>query len=506
MFDQLAPQFLPFYGHPVVQTPVMNRLADQGTVFDAAYCNSPLCAPARFSLMTGRHCSEIDAWDNAAELRSEIPTMAHYMRTSGYRTALAGKMHFVGPDQLHGFEQRLTTDIYPADFGWVPDWTADPRVDRPFWYHNMQSVVEAGVYQRTLELDFDEEVAYKSVRHLYDMARENDDRPFFMTVSFIQPHDPYMVPRQWWDRYRHDDIDLPRTTALTLNELDEHSKRLHFVCQQDRYEVTTEHVRNARHAYYGMVSWLDDQVGELLKALENSGLDDNTIVCLTSDHGDMLGERGMWYKMSFFEHSVRVPLLFWSPGTIPATRVNDPVSLVDLLPTFAEIGVDGRKVSYSSEIDGQSLLPFLSGNRDSNRSVAAQYMAEGTSAPIFMLREGSMKYIACETDPAQLYDLTIDPDETNNLAGTSSTTELENRFRDQLRVRWDSAQIKSRVLESQNRRRFIHQSTLTGQEPVVWDYQPIRDAASLYNRNYSNDLYDTDRNARIPRKPPPEPL
>jgi len=126
MCDQLAPQFLPFYGHPLVNTPVLSKLADEGVVFDSAYCNSPLCAPSRFSLMAGRLCSEIDAWDNAAEMRAELPTMAHYLRASGYRTALSGKMHFVGPDQLHGYEKRLTTDIYPADFGWVPDWTADP--------------------------------------------------------------------------------------------------------------------------------------------------------------------------------------------------------------------------------------------------------------------------------------------------------------------------------------------------------------------------------------------
>jgi choline-sulfatase len=258
MFDQLAPQFLPFYGHPLVQSPAMAALAESGAVFESAYCNSPLCAPSRFSMLSGQYCSRIGAYDNAAEFASEIPTIAHYFRRLGYRTCLAGKMHFVGPDQLHGFEERLTTDMYPADFGWTPDWE---HPDRPrFWHHNMQGVVEAGVYERTLALDFDEEVAFQAVRRIYDMARDDDSRPFFLTVSFMQPHDPYMTPRAYWDRYDHDRVDLPSEPALAD---DEHSQRLYRICRMHEYRITEEHMRKARHAYYGMISYLDDQLGAI---------------------------------------------------------------------------------------------------------------------------------------------------------------------------------------------------------------------------------------------------
>ena len=156
--DQLSPQFLAAYGHPLVKTPNIDRLAEQGVVFDAAYTNAPLCAPSRFVMMSGRLPSRIAAWDNAVEFSSEIPTFAHYLSAEGYRTCLSGKMHFIGPDQLHGFGERLTTDVYPADFTWHPEW------DRPNvkldWYHNMEVVTKAGICTRAMYMDYDDEVIF----------------------------------------------------------------------------------------------------------------------------------------------------------------------------------------------------------------------------------------------------------------------------------------------------------------------------------------------------------
>ena len=159
MADQLAPHFTGAYGHPVVKTPNLDALAARGMRFDAAYCNSPLCAPSQASFMTGQLVSRIAAYDNASDFGASVPTFAHYLRRAGYRTCLAGRMHFVGPDQLHGFEERATTDVYPADFAWVPDWEhADERIDR--WYHNMDPVFEAGHAATTFQIEFDEEVAF----------------------------------------------------------------------------------------------------------------------------------------------------------------------------------------------------------------------------------------------------------------------------------------------------------------------------------------------------------
>ncbi len=193
MADQLAAGALPAYGNRVARTPAIDALAERSVVFDAAYCNAPLCAPSRAVFLSGRLPSMTGAYDNAAEFAADTPTFAHHLRLSGYRTILAGKMHFCGPDQLHGFEERLTTDIYPADFGWTPDWQ-HPEA-RPDWYHTMDSVTQAGPCVRTNQTDFDEEVVFNARRKLFDIARGADRRPFCLTVSLTHPHDPFVIPQ-----------------------------------------------------------------------------------------------------------------------------------------------------------------------------------------------------------------------------------------------------------------------------------------------------------------------
>ncbi|MBV9521567.1 MAG: sulfatase-like hydrolase/transferase, partial [Alphaproteobacteria bacterium] len=169
MADQMAAAALPVYGHKIVKAPHIAALADAGVVFDAAYCNSPLCAPSRYAFLSGQLPSKTGGFDNAAEFPADVPTFAHHLRRAGYETVLSGKMHFCGADQLHGFEERLTTDIYPADFGWTPDW--ERFAERPSWYHNMSSVIEAGPCVRTNQLDFDDEVVFAARRKLFEIAR-----------------------------------------------------------------------------------------------------------------------------------------------------------------------------------------------------------------------------------------------------------------------------------------------------------------------------------------------
>jgi len=499
MFDQLAPQFLPFYGHPLVQAQEMASLADAGAVFDNAYCNSPLCAPSRFSMMSGQYCSRIGAYDNAAEFPADIPTIAHYLRRLGYRTCLAGKMHFVGPDQLHGFEERVTTDMYPADFGWTPDWEHPDRAF--FWHHNMQSVVEAGVYERTLALDFDDEVAFQSARKIYDLARDGDSRPFFMTVSFMQPHDPYMTPRRYWDRYEHARIDMPVVPALSN---DEHSRRLYATCAMGEYRITDEHVRNARHAYYGMISYLDDQLRSLREAVEAAGFGDDTLWVMTSDHGEMLGEHGLWYKMNFFEHAARVPLVIKGPGIAPA-RIQRHASLVDLLPTLLDYATGGAPPERAAPMDGHSLLPSLHGDgANKDTMVVAEYLAEGTAAPMLMLRKEGFKYTHCPGDAPRLFHVVADASECENLAGNPAYAEIETEFREYSERHWDSDSVRAAVIASQARRRFNHEALQTG-AIRSWDFQPFQDASRQYNRNFAGEMYDTDRRARIPYRAPPLP-
>jgi choline-sulfatase len=493
MADQLAAAALPAYGNRVARTPHLNALAEHGVVFQSAYCNSPLCAPSRFAFMTGRLPSAIGAFDNAAELPAHVPTFAHYLRTAGYRTVLSGKMHFCGPDQLHGFEERLTTDIYPADFGWTPDWSN--FTDRPSWYHNMDSVIRAGTCVRTNQIDFDDEVVFQAKRRLFDIARGSDPRPFCMVVSMTHPHDPFAIPAEYWSRYDHDAIDMPRV-LIAPEDLDPHSQRLRYVCGLDAQPLAPEQVRAARHAYYGAISYVDDQIGSLLGALADARLAEDTIVILLADHGEMLGERGLWYKMSFFEPASRVPLLVHAPRRFAPGTVTQSVSAIDLLPTLAELAGDGQAPQYATELEGRSLLSHLQ-RRTGHDEVLGEYLAEGAVAPIVMIRRGRHKFVHSPADPDQLYDLARDPAELRNLAAVDP--EATGRFRAEVRQRWSLESLHAQVLASQRQRRLVAFALSLGRQ-THWDYQPTVDASQQYVRN-SKALDEIEAVARFPRSP-----
>ena len=460
MADQMAPAFLPIYGYALTQAPNMQELAKNGVVFENAYCASPLCSPSRASFMAGRLPSRTRVYDNASEFSADIPTFAHHLRLRGYRTILSGKMHFCGPDQLHGFEERLTTDIYPADYGWTPDW--DHPDERPSWYHNMSSVAEAGVCVRTNQLDFDDEVAFSSERAIFDIARSNDRRPFLLVASFTHPHDPFAVLQRYWDLYRDEDIDPPGP-VVPLAALDPHSRRLRHVCAMDAEPVTEAQVRNARHAYFGAIAYVDDQVGRLMQALKSSGLGEDTIVILVSDHGEMLGERGLWYKMSFFEGACRVPLVVASPARFAPHRIRGSVSLLDILPTLVDLA-GGDAAALASSTDGRSLAPHLAGRAGHDEAIG-EYLAEGAIAPIVMIRRGALKFIHSPADPDQLYDVRRDPGERDNLAASSKHVVEIEEFRAEISRRWDLAALDAEVRESQRRRRLVDFGFDQGRDP-----------------------------------------
>ena len=481
MADQLAPHFTGAYGHKVAKTPHLDALAARGMRFDAAYCNSPLCAPSRFAFMSGQHISRIAAYDNASEFRASVPTFAHYLKSLGYRTCLSGKMHFVGPDQMHGFEDRVTTDIYPADFAWTPDWEApDERIDK--WYHNMQTVKESGLAHATFQIDYDDEVGFAAKRWLFDVARDKargGDAPFAMVVSFIHPHDPYVARPEWWNLYSDDEIDMPSFTPAAEDQ-DPFSRRLMDGIEASYVPLSDEEIRRARHAYLANVSYFDSKIGELIQTLEETDELDKTIVFVTADHGDMLGERGLWYKMNFFEHSARVPLIMAGPGVTVGAAQN-AVSLVDLLPTFIDIG-GGDETMIGEPIDGRSLMPLARGEDDPVDEAIGEYCAEMTGYPVIMIRRGHLKYIHCDSDPPQLYDLSADPMETKNVAEDPDYSRAAAQFAAEVAERWDGNALRKKIIATQKSRRALHAAMEAGaSEP--WDYNPPSDASQQYVRN-----------------------
>jgi choline-sulfatase len=495
MADQLAATALPVYGNRTARTPHLDALAERAVVFRSAYCNSPLCAPSRYAFMSGRLPSAIGAYDNAAELAAQVPTFAHYLRLAGYRTVLSGKMHFCGADQLHGFEERLTTDIYPADFGWTPDWLNFEQ--RPSWYHSMESVIQAGPVARTNQLDFDDEAVFRARRQLFNLARGNDQRPFCMVVSLTHPHDPFAITPEYWNRYRDADIDMPRV-QIPSGDLDPHSRRLRHVCGLDSQPISEQQTRAARHAYYGALSYVDDQFGSLLTTLKETRFADETVIVVLADHGEMLGERGLWYKMSFFEGACRVPLLIHAPRLFAPRAVVHSVSLIDLLPTLLQLAGDGAVPPYVADLEGRSLLPHLEGS-GAHDEVLGEYLAEGAIAPIVMIRSGRWKFIHSPADPDQLFDLTDDPDELRNLAARAGD-DTAAAWRARVQRAWSLESLHAQVLASQRRRLLVGAALRLGRQ-TSWDYQPPFDASEQYVRN-NKTLEELEAAARFPRFSP----
>ena len=492
MVDQMAGTLLDDDMIDHLHIPNMRKLIERGVKFDNAYSSSPLCTPARGSFMTGMLPSRNGIYDNAAEFKATLPTFAHYLRKLGYQTALSGKMHFVGPDQLHGFEERLTTDIYPADFGWTPNWKKPlERID--WWYHNLSSVTQAGIAEISNQLEYDDDVAYQAKLQLFRYGRRKDPRPFAMCVSFTHPHDPYVARRAFWDLYDPDKIPMPKTASMDYADQDPHSQRLYDAVDYKKFSISEDNIRDARRAYFANISYLDAKMGEILTVLDQCDFANTTQIMICADHGDMLGERGLWYKMSFFEGAVRVPLIITAPQRFAPQRIATPVTTHDILPTLIEMA-GGNSDDLVCAIDGESLVPFADGREDLERSVYSEYCAEGSVAPMIMIRKGSYKFTYCPADPPQLFDLKTDPLEYVNLATDAAHAPTLKAFMEEMQARWDFEAFTREVKHSQSCRQLIDHANRQGRF-TAWDYQPEVDAKERYMRNHLdlNVLEDANR-------------
>lgn len=493
MVDQLNGTFFPDGPAEWLHAPNLKALAARSTRFQNTYTASPLCAPGRASFMSGQLPSRTRVYDNAAEFASDIPTYAHHLRRAGYYTCLSGKMHFVGPDQLHGFEDRLTTDIYPADFGWTPDYRK-PGERIEWWYHNMGSVTGAGTAEITNQMEYDDEVANLAKQKIYQLSRGLDDRPWSVTVSFTHPHDPYVARRKYMDLYDDCEHLDPVESAYRFEQLDPHSQRIMLANDYTQFTITDDDVRRARQAYFANISYLDEKIGDVLQVLDDTRQVDNTTIVFVSDHGDMLGEKGLWFKMSFYEGSARVPLMISSPKMQPGL-IATPVSTIDVTPTLADLaGVSMQEVMPWTT--GESLVSLGQGGQRTT-PVAMEYAAEGSYAPLVSLRSGQWKYNCCSLDPEQLFDISADPQEKNNLANDSAYKLIIESFRQQAKSRWDVEALDAQVRESQARRWVVYEALRHG-DYYPWDYQPLQKASERYMRNHM-DLNTLEDNQRFPR-------
>ncbi len=482
LVDQLVPMLMGAYGHPVVQTPNLDRLAQRGVRFDSAYTPCPVCSPARAAFMTGKYVSATGNFDNATPLPVDEPTVAHYLTNAGYETVLSGKMHFVGPDQLHGFARRLTTDIYPSDFTWTPSRDESGNFRRGGHARNYIAP-NVGVRAWNKYLSYDEETHFRALEYLNERGRpdrdDEDQPPFYLVASYHHPHEPFQPTQELWNLYEGAEIDLPTwpdNLEETYSQMDRWLNEVHGT--DHPLLEDEESLRKLRRSYYALVTYIDRKVGDLLEALDRTGQAENTIVVFTSDHGDMLGEKRMVQKRCFYEWSARIPLIVAFPdGRHAGTTVDQPVSLFDLVPTALDWA--GVPESERLPMDAQSLVPLIQGG-DEERTVISEFHADKVKAPCFMVRRGRYKYIYVHGFAPQLFDLEADSGEWNNLANDPAVADVERKLHSVILNRFDPDAIADAVDESVRRREVIKEAMI--RSDTHWDYFPYFDATHQYVR------------------------
>ena len=461
MSDEHGPMFSSTYGHPLVETPSMDRLASEGTTFENGYCNSPLCTPSRLSFMTGKYVSHCQGWDNSTPLDVGRITWPWGFKQKGYDTVLNGKMHMMGPKPLNGFDKQLTHDPHAANAHAVLRW--DDGVNQQTPNQRWASVIEAGP-GRSEVIDHDDMV--EDAAHEYIRELDRKEKPWAMVCGFISPHFPLKVPEPYFSQYYPDNTDLPNNPPGHLDNLPPSAKRLQtYTGTAGPY--TDDETRKARAAYYGMISFLDDKIGRLMDTLEATGQRKNTVVIHTSDHGEMAGEHGLWRKMNFYEQAARIPLQISWPGNLPeGKRVSEATSNVDFVATLLDIvGIDPTQW----DMDGDSFLHYLQGTEDNLKDeVICEYLAHGTDGPRIMVRQGEWKLSYTHRDPVEfeLYNLKDDPGEFENLADRQEVKEVQDRLFARAMEVWrgDPDGLSKRVRESQKERYLLREITGTGED------------------------------------------
>ena len=434
--DQHSKYHLGCYGDGVVRTPHLDGLARRGMRFDNAYCASPVCVPSRMSFMTGRRPSANRVWTNSHILSSAIPTWAHAMGAAGYETALLGRMHFIGPDQRHGFEKRPIGQYLAVHPG--ADIPGGPRfVQTHGTSGQRRHAVECAGYGRTSYQANDDLVAEAACAYLRERGRERGGRPFAAVVGFQLPHCPFFAPRELFEYY-YERVDVPQPTADEIAREPEVIKRFKRMRDIER-PIPPERIRIARAAYFGLCEYVDARVGEVLATLDDVGLGQNTLVVYCSDHGEMAGEHGCWWKSNFYEGSVGVPMIASLPGVIPEGVSSDTIcNLMDVGPTLVEMaGGDPMPAT-----DGHSLWSIVTGGSDPERPDESFSEDKGearmTTSPSRMIRSGPWKLYKCSDDtPPVLYDLTNDPGEMNDLGGDPSFEGIREDLLTRLYDGWD---------------------------------------------------------------------
>lgn len=407
MSDEHNPKVLGCAGHPVIHTPNLDALAARGTRFTSAYTTSPVCIPARAGFACGKYIHQIGYWDNADAYDGATPSWHHHLREQGHHVVSIGKLHFRLAGEDHGFsEEIIPMHIYEGK----GDLLGLIRDDMPQRGNSKKMAAMAGPGESTYTF-YDKDICSRAQVWLREQAPRLQGKPWVLFVSLVAPHFPLTAPPEHYYRYWGRKLPMPKLYAReerpTHPYLVDYGRNFNY----DDYFESEEDVKRALCGYFGLVSYLDENIGKLLAALEASGQADDTVVLYTSDHGDNLGARGLWGKSTMFEEIAGVPMLLAGPGVPPGKVVHTPVSHVDAFPTIVEVAGEPMPAGYP----GVSLVDIAHGHVP-ERTVLSEYHGMGSSTGAFAIRNGRWKYVHYAKYPPQLFDLEADPDETRDLA------------------------------------------------------------------------------------------
>ena len=402
--DEHRPDAMGCAGHPFVRTPNLDALANRGTRFTNAYCASPMCVPTRAALSTGRHVHRDRFWDSATPYDGSVKSWMHNLRDAGIATTSIGKLHFRHGEDDNGFGEEILPMHVVGGVGWAIGLLRD---NPPEYDVAAELALQSG---RGSSSYTDYDLAITDAAESWLQAPERSEAPWAAFVSLVSPHFPLTAPAAFYDLYADRCFDLTPQSVPDHPEI----KAIDAFFDHDRH-FTSEHRHAALAAYFGLTSFLDNCIGRIMASLRASGQADNTIILYLSDHGEMLGDKGLWTKQVMYEASAKIPMVLSGPGVPENLLCNTAVSHVDLAATAH----DCMGLPPAPDGDGTSLMRIAQAPDDPDRTVLSEYHDGGSSTGAFMVRWQDWKYVHYVGMRPQLFDLQADPDENHDL-GTSS--------------------------------------------------------------------------------------
>lgn len=443
MSDEHNPKVVGASGHRIVQTPNLDRMAARGTRFSSAYTTCPVCVPARAAFATGKYVHQVGFWDNADAYDGSVPSWHHRLRDRGHRVVSIGKLHFRGRS---GDDNGFSEEIIPMNIiEGKGDLMGLVRSDLPERGLSWKIAKLAGPGE-TAYTAYDREIATRAEIWLREEAPRWRDRPWVLFVSFVCPHFPLVAPAEFYYRYRLEDMPVPKQYRPAERPEHPYLRDYSSSFVYDRFFDEAK-LRKAIAAYYGLCSFLDDNIGKVLRALEATGLAGETRVLYTSDHGDNLGARGLWGKSTMYEEVAGVPLMLMGPGVAAGATVATPASHVDVYPSILQC-VGENRPETSGDHPGTSLFALAQGARP-ERNVLSEYHGMGSTTGAFMIRHGKYKYVHYVAYRPQLFDLERDPEELHDLAQDASHAGVLEECRARLAAICDPAEVDARAKRRQ---------------------------------------------------------